>query len=35
MPDAAAMDTLTEAACPEIRTTILELLGGDSFADSL
>lgn len=35
LPDAAAMDTLTEAACPEIRTTVLKLLGGDSFANSL
>jgi hypothetical protein len=29
------MDTLTQAACPEIRTTVLKLLGGDSFANSL
>ena len=35
LPDAAAMDTLTQAACPEIRTTVLKLLGGDSFANSL
>jgi hypothetical protein len=35
LPDAAAMDTLTEAACPEIRTTVLKLLGGDNFANSL
>ncbi len=35
LPDAAAMDTLSAAACPEIRTTVLKLLGGDSFANSL
>lgn len=35
LPDAAAMDTLTEASCPKVRTDILKLLGGDSFANSL
>ncbi len=35
LPSASAMDTLTESACPEVRTTILKLLGGDSFANSL
>ena len=33
LPDAAAMDTLTEAACPEIRTNLLKIIGGDSFAN--
>jgi len=34
LPDAAAMDTLTEASCPEVRTSVLKIIGGDSFADS-
>ena len=34
LPDAAAMDTLTKASCPEIRTNVLEFIGGDSFANS-
>jgi hypothetical protein len=34
LPDAAAMDSLTEASCPEIRTNVLKIIGGDSFANS-
>ena len=34
LPDAAAMDTLTKAACPDVRTSILKVIGGDSFANS-
>jgi len=34
LPDAAAMDTLTKASCPEIRTNVLTFIGGDSFANS-
>ena len=34
LPDAAAMDTLTKASCPEIRTNVLEFIGGASFANS-
>jgi hypothetical protein len=34
LPDAVAMDTLTKASCPEIRTNVLKTLGGDSFANS-
>jgi hypothetical protein len=32
LPDAAAMDTLTKASCPEVRTNILKLIGSDSLA---
>jgi len=35
LPDAAAMDTLTEASCPEIRTNVLKIIGSDSFANGL
>jgi hypothetical protein len=35
LPEAAAMDTLTEASCPEIRTNILKIIGSDSFANGL
>jgi hypothetical protein len=31
----AAMDTLTEASCPEIRTNVLKIIGSDSFANGL
>ena len=34
LPDAAAMDSLTKASCPEIRTSVLKIIGGDSFANS-
>ncbi len=34
LPDPAAMDTLTRASCPEIRTNVLKIIGGDSFANS-
>ena len=34
LPDAAAMDTLTKASCPDVRTNILKIIGGDSFANS-
>ena len=34
LPDAGAMDTLTSASCPATRTTVLQIIGGDSFADS-
>jgi hypothetical protein len=34
LPDAAAMDTLTVASCPEVRTNVLKIIGGDSFANS-
>jgi hypothetical protein len=34
LPDAAAMDTLTEASCPSVRTNVLKLVGADSFANS-
>ena len=33
LPDAAAMDTLTEASCPGIRTNVLKIIGSDSFAN--
>ena len=33
LPNAATMDTLTKASCPEIRTNVLKLIGGDSFAN--
>ena len=33
LPDAAAMDTLIKASCPEIRTSILKLIGSDSLAN--
>lgn len=33
LPDAAAMDTLTKASCPDIRTTVLKVIGSDSFAN--
>ena len=33
LPDAAAMDTLTAASCPEIRTNVLKFIGSDSFAN--
>jgi hypothetical protein len=32
LPDAAAMDTATQASCPATRTAVLKALGGDSFA---
>jgi len=35
LPDAAAMDTLTKASCPDIRTNVLKLIGSDSFANGL
>ena len=35
LPDAAAMDTVTKASCPEIRTSVLRLIGSDSFANGL
>jgi hypothetical protein len=35
LPDAAAMDTLTEASCPEIRTNVLKIIGSDSLANGL
>jgi hypothetical protein len=35
LPNAAAIDTLTEASCPEVRTNVLKFLGEDSFANSL
>ncbi len=35
LPDAAAMDTLTEASCPEIRTNVLKFIGSDSFANGV
>jgi hypothetical protein len=34
MPDAAEMDTLTEASCPEVRTNVLKFIGGARLADS-
>ncbi len=34
VPDSAAMDTLTKAACPDVRTSVLKVIGGDSFANS-
>lgn len=34
LPDAAAIDTLTEASCPDVRTDVLKILGGDSFANA-
>ncbi len=34
LPNSAAMDSLTEASCPEIRTKVLKTIGGDSFANS-
>jgi len=33
LPDAATMDTLTKASCPQVRTDVLKLIGGDSFAN--
>ncbi|HEX7491984.1 MAG TPA: hypothetical protein VF337_09815 [Candidatus Limnocylindrales bacterium] len=33
LPDASAMDTLTKASCPDTRTTILQLIGAESFAN--
>ncbi len=33
LPDAAAMDTLTEASCPEVRTNVLKIIGSDRFAN--
>jgi hypothetical protein len=33
LPDAAAMDTLTAASCPEIRTNVLKFIGSASFAN--
>lgn len=35
LPDAAALDTVTEASCPEIRTNVLTIIGSDSFANGL
>jgi hypothetical protein len=32
LTDAAAMDTLTTASCPDIRTSVLKLIGASSFA---
>jgi hypothetical protein len=34
MPDAAEMDTLTEASCPDVRTNVLKYIGGARLADS-
>ncbi len=34
LPDAAAMDTLTEASCPDVRASVLRIIGGDNFANS-
>ena len=34
LPDAAAMDTLTQAACPDVRASVLKLIGGDTLANS-
>jgi len=34
LPDAVAMDTLTSASCPATRTTVLKIIGDDSFANS-
>jgi len=31
---AGAMDSLTQASCPEVRATVLKLIGGNSFATS-
>ncbi len=33
LPDAAAMDTLTGASCPDVRTDVLKLIDSDSFAN--
>ena len=33
LPDAAAMDTLTAAACPGVRTNVLKIIGSDSFVN--
>ena len=33
LPDAAAMDTLTVASCPDTRTNVLKIIGSDSFAN--
>ena len=35
LPEAASMDTLTEASCPEVRTNVLKIIGSDSFANGL
>jgi hypothetical protein len=35
LPDAAAMDTLTGASCPDTRTNVLRIIGADSFANGL
>jgi hypothetical protein len=35
LPDAAAMDTLTQASCPGVRTDVLKTIGSDSFANGL
>ena len=34
LPDAAAMDAQTVASCPEVRTNVLKVIGGDSFANA-
>lgn len=33
LADASVMDTLTKASCPDTRTTILKLIGTESFAN--
>lgn len=33
LPDAATMDTLTTASCPQVRTDVLKLIGSGSFAN--
>jgi hypothetical protein len=35
LPDAATIDVLTKASCPEVRADVLKFLGEDSFANSL
>ncbi len=35
LPDAASIDVLTKASCPDVRTNVLKILGEDSFANSL
>ena len=35
LPDAAAMDTQTQASCPAVRTDVLKTIGSDSFANGL
>jgi hypothetical protein len=33
LSDASVMDTLTKASCPDTRTTVLKLIGADSFGN--